>query len=1448
MRTIFLLTIIYLSVFQNAFTQGCLTSNPITPSNECNFESFSINTNENDFWFKTIIDSNVVALSITDASIFDYIIVYEGSCDSLHFIDSISTSALTVFHEAFEKYSGNFYFKLHRGTNLNYQTFEICIFQKNKYCIKGECLPKLGGVNPVNTIGTLSPFASFQNCGLEYKVFNKITFERSTTDPNFPATGSGYPNSISVSGIPVGSTIVAAYAYWILENTNTGNAQVGAQTILNGNAVPAIVTGVDVDGKCWKPYVVGSGCFVPEPPNGCIGFRSDVTSLILPNINGNYNFDFSFLSNIPVAPLGCYFSNVPPNDVDGISIIIIYTNPSSNVTGTLVIEDGLIINKSTYTPPTSISHTISYPPPSCNDAQYASCFNQFSDFQNLNTFTLSDAFSTHNITQNFWDFEEFATQVLLGQNSTTINLSMSGIGSDCFAWQFAGMYYQYDSDLTTNIIPNNPTICINECIDLFADPYNACYQYYWPDQNTFGESINICPSATTDVTLQISDNSNKCEIFETSTTITVSDPTVEINGPLNLCCTNLTYNATPGFATYQWTTDPAFLFSGQSTSSIQLNVPAGFNSDFTVTVTVTDINGCTAIETIEIKECCKDFNPGFVYTTDPCYPSKLSDYLTGGSAAWPFNPGIQATSMSGVVIQVANDLTIDLDYTLTNGTVFQIYPGAKIIIDPNIDFTVNNSRLLELCQEMWDGVYVEDPTSSLIIQNNSIAQQAINAVVTSNGGFIKLDQSTIRNCHKGVVIEGFSTGTYPATVTGCKFVTNAQLYAPHLNEQMHKGIEVNLASIVDIGQTGVNNTNYFDKMDYGIHITSTSANIVNNDFKNIKQVATNPPCNTCGCDLGTAVCAQIVKNVPNPFIHIGGNSNQKNVFNKNDFGATVIGRYDTDILTNDFSNHQGAVSIYNASGKIININDNIYKNFVIGTGVYEIPKSTLTIKNNDYNNGFTFLPNVSNTAIFTNHSLPSFFSADISFNQIKKVRNGIYCINASGLVSPFLPPQIQIHDNVITYNQLNTNATGGINHTGIRMDGSTFININNNDIIKPGSTTTNATVASQIEGIRINGSQVMIVDNNYIKHTGYGISVMGSCSPSVLKCNEMDRCFNGVNFSNTATIGNQLNSGQPTGNLWSGPGNQHSVNFDLDGTIVSIINWNYNSNNGGDFVPTDGTNIGSLVLNNVAIADQCGNPAMLTPPQEREKRLGKIVRNENSFVTNGTEHRLNEMLYAYTELEKNTTWLNLGTVDDTTYQNFYNNCQNNCISGFAKTYLSTEDENYLTAQNFNSSVTVNNDWEYYQKRVNEIYLNSKIDSLPISSADSLELFDIAYLHSANYGPGVFSARAILKLEVEDLANGTTRMSQIINEEENNSISTIELYPNPNTGKFILQSENSLNNITAIILDITGKIVFDIQILEENNFEFDLSLPNGIYLLQVKNKDVLLESIKLIIAK
>lgn len=167
---------------------------------------------------------------------------------------------------------------------------------------------------------------------------------------------------------------------------------------------------------------------------------------------------------------------------------------------------------------------------------------------------------------------------------------------------------------------------------------------------------------------------------------------------------------------------------------------------------------------------------------------------------------------------------------------------------------------------------------------------------------------------------------------------------------------------------------------------------------------------------------------------------------------------------------------------------------------------------------------------------------------------------------------------------------------------------------------------------------------------------------------------------------------------------------------------------------------------------------------------------------------------------------------------------------------------------FGSFFSFNSDWEYYQKRVNEIYLNSKVDSLPVSSADSVELYDIAYLHSAYYGPGVFSARAILKLEVEELDNGTTRMNQFVSEESNIFESIFEIFPNPNTGKFVLQSENSLHNFNATILDISGKIIFEFQIQVENNFEFDVDLPNGIYLLQVKNKDELIESVKLIIAR
>jgi hypothetical protein len=163
-----------------------------------------------------------------------------------------------------------------------------------------------------------------------------------------------------------------------------------------------------------------------------------------------------------------------------------------------------------------------------------------------------------------------------------------------------------------------------------------------------------------------------------------------------------------------------------------------------------------------------------------------------------------------------------------------------------------------------------------------------------------------------------------------------------------------------------------------------------------------------------------------------------------------------------------------------------------------------------------------------------------------------------------------------------------------------------------------------------------------------------------------------------------------------------------------------------------------------------------------------------------------------------------------------------------------------------SILPINNDWEFYQKRVNEIYLNSKIDSFPISSVDSIELNNIAYLHSSFYGPGVFSARAILKLEVEDLDNGTTRSSFVI-EEENVVSKNFEIYPNPNNGNFIIQLNEEYICNEIEITDISGKVIYTLK-NSDNKIELNLEVSNGIYLINLKYPDGKIESDKLIISK
>ena len=68
-------------------------------------------------------------------------------------------------------------------------------------------------------------------------------------------------------------------------------------------------------------------------------------------------------------------------------------------------------------------------------------------------------------------------------------------------------------------------------------------------------------------------------------------------------------------------------------------------------------------------------------------------------------------------------------------------PNAKINVANGVHFTLN-SCLVKACNKMWDGIYVNFPSSVLDITNTTI-QDGINAVSSSNGGVVNVANNSV---------------------------------------------------------------------------------------------------------------------------------------------------------------------------------------------------------------------------------------------------------------------------------------------------------------------------------------------------------------------------------------------------------------------------------------------------------------------------------------------------------------------------------------------------------------------------------------------------------------------------------------------------------------------------------------------------------------------------------
>lgn len=312
---------------------------------------------------------------------------------------------------------------------------------------------------PQDGSGTLGNIYNVSKCGLNFIEVSQRIGQR------FTPAGVPQPAPFVVSGLQACDSIEQAFL-WV-EGSGTGAAQTATIQPPSGPAqnFPMTVVGTGPD-KCWG-YA------------GSVTYRADVTSVI--NGNGTYNISGLFTS-----------TTTPGEDMDGATLVIIYSDHLATYQGTLVIDDGAIVINGGVA-----NYNMTYPPV-CGATTNAQAFCCVGDIQFAVT-SLTMNGTPAGFSWNWWNYVTTPTTVAAAQTTSNFNLNTGG---DCFNLCVVGLYYQTANCATCPLINpianvatvSTPSTCPGCTGSATATPSPAgTYTYSWnPSGQTGQTATNLC--------------------------------------------------------------------------------------------------------------------------------------------------------------------------------------------------------------------------------------------------------------------------------------------------------------------------------------------------------------------------------------------------------------------------------------------------------------------------------------------------------------------------------------------------------------------------------------------------------------------------------------------------------------------------------------------------------------------------------------------------------------------------------------------------------------------------------------------------------------------------------------------------------------------------------------------------------------------------------------------
>ena len=432
-----------------------------------------------------------------------------------------------------------------------------------------QSVQRSGPQSPQNGNGTLGVIFDMQKCGLDYTSASQRLGKR------FTPQGINQPAPFGIAGIPACAVIEKAYLW--CEGSGNGAAQTATIAGPFGTqSFPMAVCGQGPD-KCWG-Y------------SGSYTYRADVTAVI--GGNGTYNIS-GILTNPPTAG----------NDMDGATLLVVWSLPTATWAGRIVIADGAIVingGVTTYNMPIS--------PAVCGATTNARAFMGVGDIQfNPNSWSANG--TPCPLTWNWWNFNDVATTVANGQATSAFNVNSSG---DCYNLCISGLYFRTTTCTTCPLaqaMTATSTVTAASCSNCNG---TATITNVTGGTGPFTYSWNTVPVQTTATATGLCQGTYVCTITSangcqtTTQTVTITNAggglTIASTPPTNVTCFG--YNNGSAVATSSGGTGP-FTFTWNpvvtATTSGNTSTATGLGPGSYV-ATVTDANGCTGQQTFTITE------------------------------------------------------------------------------------------------------------------------------------------------------------------------------------------------------------------------------------------------------------------------------------------------------------------------------------------------------------------------------------------------------------------------------------------------------------------------------------------------------------------------------------------------------------------------------------------------------------------------------------------------------------------------------------------------------------------------------------------------------------------------------------------------------------------------------------------------------------------------------